>query len=227
MAGVDRLQINLGLARPGDAFEQEGLKRAAAQRRLDLLVGQKLMRIEGPGRRFGREHAGRRLGLERDQLPARQRPRSLARAFHRSFQLLQIVRARMQFQKGVQLALALGELDVVRCRCQPRRAQPGGRGPQRIALGFQIFHLRRSLSSPATESRSLHWAVSFADTTPRAAAPSSSRRTWTAADLLQLAPKSNCRAVSRPASVSEYSLVLRTSPLSGVMLRSTSPSGAQ
>ncbi len=94
MARVDRLQIHLGFAGAGDAFEQEGVKLRAAQRRLDLLVSLQLMRIERPGRSFGSEDARGRFGLERDQIPARQRSRGLAGALHRCLQLLQIVRAR-------------------------------------------------------------------------------------------------------------------------------------
>ena len=61
------------------------------------------------------------------------------------FQLLQVVRARMQFQKRMQFALAFGELDVVGRRGQPGCAQTRGRRPQRIALRFQVLHLDEAL----------------------------------------------------------------------------------
>ena len=53
MRGVDRLQIDLGLARAGDAFQQKGVKLAAAERRLNLLVRFQLMRIERARRHIG------------------------------------------------------------------------------------------------------------------------------------------------------------------------------
>ena len=86
------------------------------QGRFDLLISLQLMRIERPGRSFGGEHTSRRFGLKRNQIPAGEGTGGLARAFHRSLQLLQVVRAGMQFEKGVQLALAFGELDVFRRR---------------------------------------------------------------------------------------------------------------
>ena len=65
--------------------------------------------------------------------------------FTDAFQLRQIVRARMQFEKSVQLALALGELQILAARRQPRRPQPRGGSAQRIALRFEIFDLDEAL----------------------------------------------------------------------------------
>ncbi len=111
--GVDRLQVYLGFPRAGDAFEQKRMKLAAAQRRFNLLVRFQLMRIERSGRDIGGEDAGGRFRFERDQVAPRQRTRGLACALHRCFQLLQVVRAGVQFQERVQLALALGQLQAL------------------------------------------------------------------------------------------------------------------
>ena len=92
------------------------------------------------------EDAGGRLRFERDQIAARQRTRGLARALDRSFQLLQIVRARMQFQERVQLALALGQLQTVGRRCQPNdarslvaEARSGSRWASRSSIATKPF----------------------------------------------------------------------------------------
>ena len=68
------------------------------------------MRIECPRRSPLKQNCRWSFRLEHNQLPARQRPRGLARAFHRPFELLQIVRPRMQFEKRMQLALSLDQL---------------------------------------------------------------------------------------------------------------------
>src|ERR1700686_2827016 len=69
-AGVDRLQIHLGLSRSGYALQQEGLKVAPSHSGFNLLVSLKLMGIERSWWSHRGEYSGRRFRLERDQLPA-------------------------------------------------------------------------------------------------------------------------------------------------------------
>ena len=124
---------------------QEGLKFPTAQRRFNLLIGRKLMRIQCPRRALGGKHAGWRFRFESDQLAARQRSRGLASSLHRSFEFMQVVRPRMQFQEGMQLALPLGKLGVLQGAGQPGCAQARSGRTQRIALRFQVLDLDKTL----------------------------------------------------------------------------------
>ncbi len=156
--GVNRLQVHLGFPRPRDALQQKGVKLTAAQRGFNLLVSFQLMWIERARRNIARKDARGRLRFQRDQVPARQRTRGLACALHRCLQLLQIMRARVQFQERVQLALALGQLQAFWCRADRELTQEMTRAawwpmPAADRAALPNPPSRRSPSSQAIESR--------------------------------------------------------------------------
>src|SRR5260370_42245846 len=122
-------------------MHQECSKLPRPQRFLDLLVSLKLMRIQRSWRTFRRKNSRWRFRLELDQFPARERPCCLARARHGSLQLREIVRAWMQLQKRVQLALPFGELHSIGIGREPRSAQSRPEDSQRGAL--RLYGVRR------------------------------------------------------------------------------------
>ncbi len=83
----------------------------------------------------------------------RQRTRRLASALHRSFQLLQVVRAGMQFEKGMQLALAFGEFQRLREHVRTRtlvavlaEARSGSRWASKSSIATKPFFSRERIT---------------------------------------------------------------------------------
>ena len=126
-------QIHFRLARPGDAVQQKGLEALGLYALVNLLERGLLRGVQLVARADRGLHRDG-LRLERNQSLARQRPRRRARVFHRVFQFLQIVRARMQFQKGAQFPLGLVELGLRPLAARepvPRAGAPRARAADR------------------------------------------------------------------------------------------------
>ena len=122
--GFDGAQINLGLARAGDAVQQK---------RVELLAIRWLLRIAAnasccAGFRVCRVRTGpaatsdQRLAGDLQNAFARQRSGRRAGVAYLRFEILEIVRARMQRQKRDQLALGFGQFALLRLVLPARRA---------------------------------------------------------------------------------------------------------
>ncbi len=112
----DRVQIDLGLARTGDAVQQERLERPRLHRRADRIERGLLMRVENVRRAVVLRGDRRQFRLQGEQPFARQSPRCFARVADGGLHIFEVVRSRVQIEIGQQLALGF------LVACPPARA---------------------------------------------------------------------------------------------------------
>ena len=142
--GVDGVEIDLGFARAGDAVQQERAELAAW--RSPAPIRSNALRcavLSTCGARMGALRMATGSGVSVTSLFARQRARRLAGVVDRGFEVLQIVRAGMQREKGQQFALgfrqscpggsAAGECNPQASR-KARAADRGRAGPASAAI---------------------------------------------------------------------------------------------
>ncbi len=136
---VDSVQVDLGLARSGHAMQQESAEFVRLNGGADLLEGGGLRRVERVRRAHRSGVDRQRFGAQCHQFLAGQRAGGRAGVANHRLQILQIVRAGMQFQEGQQFALRLAQFGGGR-RARSLDAQALRRRAQRIALGLHLLH---------------------------------------------------------------------------------------
>jgi hypothetical protein len=125
--GFDGVQIDFGLAGAGDAVQQERRGTAAWMPARICVEGRLLRGVQRMRRAHRRTRHRGGFGLERDHAPCAPASARRRSAPSPCFQVLQVVRAGMQFEERLQLALGLVQLALGRRRNKSMRKALGGR----------------------------------------------------------------------------------------------------
>ena len=136
--GVDGAEVDLGLARAGDAFEQIGRVLARDERGADLVEGGLLMRVELRRRGVPRGSGGQEtFEFEADEFLAREGASSGRGVLERGLEFGEVVRTGMELEVGEEFAFGLGEL--VGSAGEEFDGERAGGGARRVAIGVRLF----------------------------------------------------------------------------------------